>query len=114
MKVKFQADADFNERIGRAVRFHEPAVDFQSADDAGLRGWDDPDVLAYAAAEGRILVSHDLTTMPGHFANFIANNTSAGLLIIRQKVPIHLALDEILHVWRTSEAKDWINQMRVI
>lgn len=61
-----------------------------------LRGLDDPAVLALAGQEGRVLVSHDLTSMPHHFAKFVETNTSAGLLIIRQKVPIHDALEEIV------------------
>jgi len=67
MKARFQADADFSHRIVSAVRRREPAIDFQSANVLNLRGLDDPEVLALAAQEGRVLVSHDLTTMPDHF-----------------------------------------------
>ncbi len=59
MKIRFQADADFNQNIVRAVRRRQPAVDFQTAEEAGLRGLQDPEVLAAAAREGRIPVIHD-------------------------------------------------------
>ena len=36
--------------------------------------------------------------MPDHFAKFVETNTSTGLLIIRQKVSIHRALEEFLIV----------------
>lgn len=114
MKVKFQADADFSQRIVRAVQRREPTIDFESANEAGLRRLDDLAVLALAAGAGRVLVSHDLATMPEHFARFIEGRTSAGLLIIRQKLAIYQALEEILHIWETSEASEWINQMRVV
>jgi predicted nuclease of predicted toxin-antitoxin system len=114
MKVRFQADADFSQRIVSAVRRQEPTIDFQTAQALGLRGLDDLNVLALAAREGRVLVSHDLTTMPDHFAKFVETDTSAGLLIIRQKVSIRRALEELLHVWIESEANDWLNQMRVV
>ena len=65
------ADADFSQRIVSAVRRREPAIDFQSANVLNLRGLDDSEVLALAAQEGRVLVSHDLTTMPNHFAKFV-------------------------------------------
>ena len=100
MKARFQADADFSQRIVSAVRRREPAIDFQSA--------------ALAAQEGRVLVSHDLTTMPDHFAKFVETNTSTGLLIIRQKVSIHRALEEIVRAWIETDAEEWINQMRVV
>ena len=60
MKVRFQADADFSQRIVSAVRRREPTIDFQTARALGLRGLDDLNVLALAAREGLVLVSHDL------------------------------------------------------
>jgi hypothetical protein len=47
-------------------------MSFFHALEVGAAGKDDPEVLGIAANEGRILVSHDLRTMPGHFAEFIA------------------------------------------
>ena len=114
MKPRFQADADFSQRIVSAVRRQEPAIDFQTANVLGLRGLHDLEVLALAAHEGRVLVTHDLATMPDHFANFVETNTSAGLLVIRQKAGIRRALEELLHVWIESDADDWINQMRIL
>jgi predicted nuclease of predicted toxin-antitoxin system len=64
MKIRFQADADLNQNITRALRRRAPALDFQTANEAGLHGLDDEAVLAQAAGEGRILVSHDRRTMP--------------------------------------------------
>jgi hypothetical protein len=52
--------------------------------------------------------------MPDHFEEFVASGESAGLLIIRQKVSIHRALEEILAVWSETEAEDWANQMRIV
>jgi hypothetical protein len=114
MRVRFQADADFNQRIISAVRRHEPAVDFQIASALDLRALADQNVLALAAREGRVLVSHDLTTMPDQFARFVETETSAGLLIIRQRVSIQRALEEILTAWIETEVDDWINQIRVV
>jgi predicted nuclease of predicted toxin-antitoxin system len=70
MKVRFQADADLNETILRVLRREEPAVKFQTARAAGLEGLADPDVLAVAQREERVLVTHDARTMPGHFSAF--------------------------------------------
>ena len=64
MIVQFQADANLNQIILLAVRRREPALDFQTAVAAGLPGVNDPEVLARAAREGRILVTHDRKTMP--------------------------------------------------
>jgi hypothetical protein len=76
MKVRFQADADLNEIIVKAMLRREPGVDFQTAQAAGLAGLNDRDVLALAARSNRVLVTHDRKTMPGHFADFITSQTS--------------------------------------
>jgi len=70
MKVRYQADNDLNQIIVKATIRLEPTIDFKTSHAAGLPGLDDLSVLARAAADGRILVSHDLKTMPDHFATF--------------------------------------------
>jgi hypothetical protein len=49
----------------------------------------DPDVLARAADENRILVTHDRRTMPRHFADFIGRRACPGVIIISQRVSVH-------------------------
>ena len=112
MKLKFQADADFNYTIVQALRRRQPAIDFQSADEAGIRGLSDPEVLAYAAREGRALVSHDCNTMPVHFANFVATQHSPGVFMIAQDVPIGKAAEELLRIGEASEAEEWVDVFR--
>jgi predicted nuclease of predicted toxin-antitoxin system len=96
MKVRFQADADLN-------------IDFQTADEADLRRLPDLEVLALAAQENRILVTHDRRTMPRHFANFILHHSSPGVFIIAQSVSVHVAIEELVLVWAASESEEWRN-----
>lgn len=86
MKVRFQADADLNQILLKATLRREPSIDFQTAHAAGLVALGDQQVLAVAASEGRILVTHDRKTMPGHFAEFIATQTSPGVIVVPQKI----------------------------
>ena len=48
----------------------------------------DPEVLQFAAEEGRVLVSRDASTMPVHFANFITIRSSPGLILIPSRMPL--------------------------
>ena len=82
MKVKLLADADLNMAILNAVLRHEPALDFLSAKAAGKHGLSDPAVLAIATHQQRILVSHDVGTMPVHLQIFRkSGNHSPGVLL---------------------------------
>ena len=111
MKVRFQADADLHQMIVTALMRCEPSVDFQTARAAGLAGLCDPQVLERAATEGRVLVSHDQSTMPQHFAAFIQHQHSAGLLIVPQHLPYAIVVEELLLIWAASEAEEWINRI---
>jgi Domain of unknown function (DUF5615) len=83
-----------------------------SADDANLAGVPDPEVLALAAEQDRILVSHDFQTMPRHFAEFLqARGSSPGLILVPQYLPIGEAVEELLVIWGASEAEEWQNRM---
>jgi predicted nuclease of predicted toxin-antitoxin system len=64
VKVRFLADADFNKAIVTGVLRREPSIDFLAAQAAGLHGMKDPEVLALAAAQQWLLVSHDAITIP--------------------------------------------------
>jgi hypothetical protein len=71
MIVRFQADTNLNQIILLAARRREPAIDFQTAMEADLSGVNDPEVLARAAHEGCILVTHDRKTIPRHFLRLL-------------------------------------------
>jgi hypothetical protein len=111
MTIRFQADVDLSQIILRAACRREPALDFQTAETAGLAGLPEPEVLAYASGAGRVLVTHDLQTMPRHFATFITARQSAGLLLIPQHLPLVSAMDDLLLIWSTMDAEEWMNLM---
>ena len=111
MNVRFQADADLNQSIVLSVVRQEPSIDFRTATEAGLEGLPDREVLTLAAAEGRVLVSHDRKTMPRHFGQFLMNSSSPGVLLVPQYLPISRAVEELVLVWSVTEASEWINRI---
>jgi hypothetical protein len=111
MKVRFQADADLNEILVKATMRREPGIDFQTASVSGLAHLNDKDVLALAARSGRLLVTHDRKTMPKHFAEFIANQSSAGVLIVPQKLPVTQVVEDLILIWAATEAAEWTNRI---
>ncbi len=57
MKPRFLADENLNRHILKVARRREPSIDFQNADEAKLKGLNDPEVLQRASEEGRILTT---------------------------------------------------------
>ena len=109
MRIRFQADADLHLPIVKGLRRREPSVDFTTAYEAGLAGLDDQKVLALAASNGRVLVSHDVSTMPEAFSRFIQEQTSPGVILISQELSYRDAIEGLLQVWSSTEAEDWQN-----
>jgi hypothetical protein len=111
LSIRFQADADLNFDIVMGVRRQEPAIDFQSASDANLRGVSDPELLERAALANRVLVSHDRRTMLNHFRDRLAaGRFSPGLLIVSQGVAIGSVVEAIIVLWSLSEPADLHDQ----
>lgn len=109
--IRFQADADLRQAIVTGTLRRQPSIDFQSANEAGLEGVKDPEVLAIAARDSRVLVTHDRKTMPIEFGQFITSQNSSGVLILAQNLPISEAIEAIILVWEASTAEEWINQI---
>ena len=111
MSIPFQADADLNFDIVKAVRQQEPAIDFASAADSQLRGIKDPDLLERATVANRVLVSHDRGTMLHHFRNHLAaGKPSAGLLIVAQGTPIGPVAESIVLLWAVMDPAEFRDQ----
>jgi hypothetical protein len=109
--ICYQADADLNQAIVTGVLRREPTINFQTAFAAGLEGVKDIEVLAIAAKQGRVLVSHDRKTMPSEFAEFISNNQSSGVIIVSRKLPIEIVIEELLLIWAVSSAEEWVDRI---
>ncbi len=114
MRPRFLADEDFNQKIILGLLRREPTIDFQHAQEAGILGMPDLDVLGLATEVNRIVVSHDRKTMPGHFSRFIRARSSAGLIIIAKSLDIRTAIDELIMLWGASEAQEWTNRIRFL
>lgn len=110
MSLRFQADADLNPAIGRGLRRHEPSIDFRAAAGVIPDSAPDPEVLRVAAEAGRVLVSRDVATMPGHFADFVQQQEPPGLMLIPSQRPIGNVIEGLLLVWMiwTEEQARWL------
>jgi len=111
MRIRFQADADLNQVIVAAVLRRLPEADFRSATQAGLSGLNDLDVLALAAREGRLLVTHDQKTMPRFFREFTNNSASPGVIVASQKLGVGRVLEDLALIWTASQAEEWTNRI---
>ncbi len=115
MSIRFLADADLNYAIVQGVRLREPSIDFKTANDAGLEGLSDPEVLELAAWDGRVLVSHDKRTMPVHFAARVGSDLkSPGVLLALPSAALAEIIESLLIIWSASREWEWADQIHYL
>lgn len=114
MPLRLQADNDVRAQIIRDIRQKEPAFDIRTAHEAGIAGLSDLDVLAFAAHEGRILVSHDFATMPIYFREFTRRQRSPGVLLAPQSLPIGIVVESLRLIWGTATEIDFEDRVLLI
>jgi hypothetical protein len=112
-KPRFLCDEDTSWALVHALRQKEPALDVLRILEPGTppSGTLDPDLLIAAQALGRVLVTRDRSTMPGHLADhFAAGLHTAGVILMRDGFPLAAYVQEIIDQWAKTTADDWIDR----
>jgi hypothetical protein len=95
--LKLVSDENFDGDILRGLYRRRPSLEIVRAQDVGLSATPDSDVLAWAAVEGRILLTHDRDTMPNFAYDRVrAGQTMPGVFLVSDLMPVGQAIDEIL------------------
>jgi hypothetical protein len=95
-RARLLADESLRGPVVRGLRRHHPDVDLVVAASAGLESWPDPNVLAWAADHGRVVVAQDVKTMI-RFAGERMNAGLAfpGLILVPEKLRVAVVLQDI-------------------
>ena len=68
-------------------------------------------MLEWAAKEGRILLTHDLNTLTQFANERIAQGLPlAGVIFVRDTLPVTKVIDDLLTILGASEPHDWENR----
>ena len=108
------ADANFNEHIVRGLRRKRPDMTLETAHQMPLGTAPDPELLAIAAQCDLILLTHNVRTIPQHFATFLMQSDddefSPGVWYVAQALPVGGAIDTILEAWLCSDLDEYRNR----
>lgn len=114
-EIRFLTDEDIKSAILDGVRLRLSQLDIVRVQDVGLRTLRDERILEFAAIDRRIVISHDVRTMMGHAKNRLRlGKPLPGLFLIRQDVPIGLAIEEIVMVAECSQPEEWNGKIRFL
>jgi hypothetical protein len=83
--------------------------------DAGPSGSDDPVVLEWAAQQGRVLFTHDASTMTHQaYERVRTGKRMPGVFEVNREVPIAQAIEDILLLAECSIEGEWEGQVRYL
>src|SRR5436190_20323377 len=108
--LRLLSDENFNGEIVRGLVRRQPDPDLVRVQDAGLAEAEDPVILAWAAGEQRLLLTHDRKTVPGFaWSRVRAGEPMAGVLVVSDRMPIGQAIEELWIVAACSFPDEWHN-----
>ena len=113
--LRLAADENFNNDTIRGLVRRKPDVDIVRIQDVGLSGADDPDVLDWAARQGRVLVTHDVSTLSKYaYERVAAGEPMPGVFEVGTRLSIARAIDDLLLIVECSLDGEWEGQVRYL
>ncbi len=111
----FAADENFNNDIVRGLLRRRPNLNIVLAQEAGLSGADDPSILEWAAREGRVLLSHDVSTITRYaYERIRAGQEMPGVFEVSREIPIGIVIEDLLLLADYSLEREWEGQVRYL
>ena len=105
--LRFAADEGFNLTVVRELRRRNPDLDIATVQERGLQGSDDATILAWAASEGRVLLTSDTRTMPDPARQRMARGEATGIIIVPWTLPIGRVVEEVELLAGASLEGEW-------
>lgn len=113
--MRFLADENFNGKVLAGLRAELPDLDVIRAQDTVMYQASDPDLLTWAAREGRVLLTHDVRTVPGFaFERVYAGLSMPGVIVVDGGISVGLAIADLMLMIEVSLPGEFEDQVRYI
>lgn len=112
--LRLASDADVHGAIIRGLCRRQPEIDLVRAQDALPEGSPDQDVLSWAAAENRVLITNDRNTMVGLACRLVETGKQVpGIIVATNNQSVGAAIDEILVIAECMSEREVRDQLVV-
>jgi hypothetical protein len=110
--IKLASDENFDGDVVRGLLRRVPELDIVRVQNVNLAGSPDPAILAWAAVENRVLLTHDRHTITNFaYERLIAGETMPGVFLVSNLMPKGQAVDElswVVHCLSEDDCKDQV------
>jgi predicted nuclease of predicted toxin-antitoxin system len=110
--IRLLADENLNYDIVRGVVRRRPTLDVVRVQAVGLSEAGDPEVLAWAAKEQRVVLTHDVNTMTRvGIERITLGEHMAGLFIVHQQsMTLSVIIDDLILLDECSDTSEWFGR----
>jgi hypothetical protein len=110
--LQLVADENFNNNIVRGILRRKADVDIVRVQDIGLSHAGDPVILEWAAQQGRVLLTHDVSTITKYaYERLEVGQKMAGVFEVSRTAPIGQVIEDILLLVEGSLEGEWEGQI---
>ena len=108
-------DENLDQRILRGRRLQLPNLDYIIVQESEMQGCADATLLAWAAEQERVVLTHDVNTIPRYAYERIRRGDSvAGIIIIPEDLGIGIAIEELAVLVECCEMEELANQVKYV
>ncbi len=113
--VAFLADENLNNKIVRGLVYRNPEIDIVTVRDIGMSGADDPSIMKWAFENSRLLITHDVKTIPAFaYENLEIGLPVPGILLVNYKALIGSVIDDLELIAECSDISEWVGQIHYL
>ncbi len=113
--MRWAVDENLNNDILRGLLRRKPDVDIVRVQDVGLSGAHDRLVLEWAASEGRVLLTHDVTTITRYaYERVREGKPMPGVFEVRRDIPMGIVIEDLILLTEYSLENEWEGQVRYL
>jgi hypothetical protein len=110
--IKLAVDENFDRHILRALLRRVPELDFRTVQGQAMAAASDIEVLAWAASEGRVLLTHDVRTVTRYAYERVAMGAEMpGVVEVPSLAPMSEVLDDLVLLLSCATVDDLIDQV---
>jgi predicted nuclease of predicted toxin-antitoxin system len=102
--MKFLTDEHVSLALVRGLLRQKPGLDIIPLRDTDLLGKDDPTILEWAASQGRIVLTRDVSTLPDFAYERVAKELPMpGVFVLRLKASLAQLIEDLTLIESTSK-----------
>lgn len=113
--IRFAADENFNNDMLRTLLHRKPDLDIIRIQNTELVGSSDPDLLTWMAAERRVLITHDVRTIPKHAYERVRSGLPMpGVVLVSDALSMGEAVEDLLILIEANREDEWEGQIKFV